>query len=312
MREERAGTGEVGWSPTTTSPPLIPIHQPVGIFLHWGVYSVPSWGTTGGAAGEWYWWRWQGEKSRRGPAAGAVDAVSPTPLCSVQASTTRPTRPSTTAPMDPTSHIRSLAPCLRPSSSMPRNGRRSLRTVRAFVATCFLVLLQTQAHALAMPLPMPLLSWYQIRGADEVGSATQMGLCGCPTLAHPLTPLSFSKHHEGFANWDNGEQAWGWNSVDVGPHRDLVGELGDAVRAANITFGTYFSLFEWFNPLYLADKANNFTTSKVGWMQAVMSTPPGTTTPHSPSHTLTHRPRSMWTRLCCRRSRISSPSTSRS
>lgn len=25
-----------------------------GIFLHWGVYSVPSYG------GEWFWWDWQG------------------------------------------------------------------------------------------------------------------------------------------------------------------------------------------------------------------------------------------------------------
>ena len=29
----------------------------IGLFIHWGVFSVPSWGTTGGAAGEWYWWR---------------------------------------------------------------------------------------------------------------------------------------------------------------------------------------------------------------------------------------------------------------
>lgn len=32
-----------------------------GIFMHWGVYSVPSYG--GGSAhsaGEWFWWYWQG------------------------------------------------------------------------------------------------------------------------------------------------------------------------------------------------------------------------------------------------------------
>ena len=36
----------------------------VGIFLHWGIYSVPSYG--GGPAkgllgskGEWFWWEWQ-------------------------------------------------------------------------------------------------------------------------------------------------------------------------------------------------------------------------------------------------------------
>jgi len=64
-----------------------------------------------------------------------------------------------------------------------------------------------------------------------------------------------AKHHEGWTNWKS-SAAWNWNSVDSGPHRDLVGELGQAVRAVNITFGLYHSLFEFFNPLYLADKAS--------------------------------------------------------
>ena len=32
-----------------------------------------------------------------------------------------------------------------------------------------------------------------------------------------------SKHHEGFTNW-NSSVAWNWNSVDTGPHRNIVGE----------------------------------------------------------------------------------------
>lgn len=32
-----------------------------------------------------------------------------------------------------------------------------------------------------------------------------------------------SKHHEGFTNW-NSSVAWNWNSVDIGPHRNIVGE----------------------------------------------------------------------------------------
>lgn len=27
----------------------------LGIFIHWGVFSVPSFGS------EWFWWRWQGQ-----------------------------------------------------------------------------------------------------------------------------------------------------------------------------------------------------------------------------------------------------------
>lgn len=52
-----------------------------------------------------------------------------------------------------------------------------------------------------------------------------------------------SKHHEGFTNWPSAS-SFNWNSVDVGPHRDLIGELGAAVKAAGLTFGIYHSLFE--------------------------------------------------------------------
>ena len=33
-----------------------------GIFIHWGVFSVPSYGG-GKAASEWFWWDWQGAKA---------------------------------------------------------------------------------------------------------------------------------------------------------------------------------------------------------------------------------------------------------
>ncbi|XP_796773.4 alpha-L-fucosidase [Strongylocentrotus purpuratus] len=71
-----------------------------------------------------------------------------------------------------------------------------------------------------------------------------------------------SKHHEGFTNWPS-KYSWNWNSMDVGPKRDLVGDLAAAIRnKTDIHFGLYHSLFEWFNPLYLQDKANNFTTQE--------------------------------------------------
>ncbi|KAM7321897.1 LOW QUALITY PROTEIN: hypothetical protein ACRRTK_018738 [Alexandromys fortis] len=68
-----------------------------------------------------------------------------------------------------------------------------------------------------------------------------------------------TKHHEGFTNWPS-PVSWNWNSKDVGPHRDLVGELGAAVRKRNIRYGLYHSLLEWFHPLYLLDKKNGFKT----------------------------------------------------
>jgi alpha-L-fucosidase len=65
-----------------------------------------------------------------------------------------------------------------------------------------------------------------------------------------------SKHHDGFALWPSREAnaSWGrpWNAVDSGPRRDLVGELTAAVRRRNLEMGFYFSLYEWFNPRWLA------------------------------------------------------------
>ncbi|MBV9762289.1 MAG: alpha-L-fucosidase [Acidobacteriaceae bacterium] len=67
-----------------------------------------------------------------------------------------------------------------------------------------------------------------------------------------------SKHHEGFALWPSRQasETWRmpWNAVDAGPHRDLLGDLSQAVRARHLHMGYYYSLYEWYNPLWLADK----------------------------------------------------------
>ena len=70
-----------------------------------------------------------------------------------------------------------------------------------------------------------------------------------------------SKHHEGFTLWPS-NVSWNWNAMDVGPHRDLVGELADAVRSqTDLRFGLYHSLLDWYHPMYLADKANKWQTN---------------------------------------------------
>jgi alpha-L-fucosidase len=63
-----------------------------------------------------------------------------------------------------------------------------------------------------------------------------------------------SKHHDGFCLWPNKEanKVWGfpWNAVDAGPHRDLLGDLFTACRKTSVKPGMYYSLYEWFNPLW--------------------------------------------------------------
>ena len=74
-----------------------------------------------------------------------------------------------------------------------------------------------------------------------------------------------SKHHDGFANWPSTHN-FGWNSVAVGPERDVVGELAGAFRefSPEVHFGLYYSLYEWFHPKYLLDKESGFATRYEG------------------------------------------------
>ena len=55
-----------------------------------------------------------------------------------------------------------------------------------------------------------------------------------------------SKHHDGFCLWPTSSPfKEKWNSMDVGPKRDLVGELTEAVRDQGLRMGLYYSLIEW-------------------------------------------------------------------
>ncbi len=63
-----------------------------------------------------------------------------------------------------------------------------------------------------------------------------------------------SKHHDGFCLWPSKDanKTWGrkWNALDAGPKRDLLKELEVAVKKSGVKFGTYYSLYEWYNPLW--------------------------------------------------------------
>lgn len=67
-----------------------------------------------------------------------------------------------------------------------------------------------------------------------------------------------SKHHDGFALWPSAEadRTWKrkWNAVSAGPRRDVLGDLTEAVRGRGLRMGFYYSLYEWYNPLWLKDR----------------------------------------------------------
>jgi len=151
-----------------------------GIFIHWGVYSVPSWGVKGEYA-EWYWNRMHDQK--------------------------------------------------------PDNPWWIYHKAN---------------YGEAFPYPD-----FAPMFRAELIDAKQWADLFVRSGARYIVPTS--KHHEGFALWPSAEASrdWGrpWNSVEIGPKRDLLGELSEAVRARGLRFGIYYSLYEWYNPLWLADRA---------------------------------------------------------
>jgi alpha-L-fucosidase len=150
-----------------------------GIFIHWGVYSVPAWAPFDekigiyGRYAEWYWWR----KMNPSDPAGKLFREH---------------------------HDRVYGPDFKYEDFAP-----------LFRAEHF--------------DPMQWAELFRRAGARYV--------------------VLTAKHHDGFTLWPSAESP-DWNSMALGPNRDLVGDLTKAVRDAGLRMGLYYSLYEWFNPLY--------------------------------------------------------------
>lgn len=149
-----------------------------GIFIHWGVYSVPAWAPTGDSIpvysryAEWYWYR-KNENSLAG--------------------------------------------------QLFRNYHNKIYGENY----------QYQDFA----------TDFKAENFEPADWANLLAASGAKYIV--LT----SKHHEGFALWPSA-QSWNWNSMDIGPHRDLAGDLSKAVKARGLHMGFYYSLYEWYNPIY--------------------------------------------------------------
>lgn len=58
-----------------------------------------------------------------------------------------------------------------------------------------------------------------------------------------------SRHHDGYCLWSS-QYSYKWNSVDLVPHKNIVGKLTEEAKKQGIKMGLYYSLLEWDHPLY--------------------------------------------------------------
>lgn len=154
-----------------------------GIFIHWGVYSVPAWGPKSAYA-EWYW-------------HALLEVAGPSTLSKY----TKNPKPTPTMEF----HNKTFGKDFKYQDFAPM-----------FKAELF--------------NPDEWAAVFAKSGAKYV--------------------VLTSKHHEGFCLWPS-EYSWNWNAMDIGPHRDLAGDLTKSVRNAGLKMGFYYSLYEWYNPQYL-------------------------------------------------------------
>ncbi|HWR52825.1 MAG TPA: alpha-L-fucosidase [Bryobacteraceae bacterium] len=159
-----------------------------GIFIHWGVYAVPSYAPVGSYS-EWYW-----NALRKGP----QDKGKPNPTW--------------------------------------------------------------QFHARAYGENFPYFDFAPMFRAEMYDPAQWADIFEQSGAKYIVLT---SKHHDGFALWPSkhASSIWNrpWNAAEIGPKRDVLGDLTTAVRNRGLKMGFYYSLYEWYNPVWLADKPRYVT-----------------------------------------------------
>lgn len=66
--------------------------------------------------------------------------------------------------------------------------------------------------------------------------------------------VTTANYHDGFAMYPTQYAQFNdtdnWNSAERGPRRDLLGDLNEAGEARGLKMGIYYSIYEWFHPLW--------------------------------------------------------------
>lgn len=70
-----------------------------------------------------------------------------------------------------------------------------------------------------------------------------------------------SKHHDAFCLWPS-YYSWNWNSMELGPHRNLVKEIMESLDKAGLVRGLYYSLLEWTHPVLRREDPQNADISR--------------------------------------------------
>ena len=75
--------------------------------------------------------------------------------------------------------------------------------------------------------------------------------------------VTTANYHDGFCLWDSPysktKNTDKWNATVVGPKRNVLRELFDAGAKRGLKMGIYYSLYEWYHPLYLTDRKRYVT-----------------------------------------------------
>lgn len=70
--------------------------------------------------------------------------------------------------------------------------------------------------------------------------------------------VTTANYHDGFCLWPSPysrtKNAEKWNAAVTGPKRDVLGELFAAGSKRGLKMGIYYSLYEWYHPLWLTDR----------------------------------------------------------
>lgn len=131
-----------------------------GIFIHWGVFSVPSYGS------EHFWYRWKHDKDPE-----YVDFMKKN--------------------YPPNFEYQDFAPMFKAELWDPAKWAELFKHSGAKFVIDYQVFV-----------------WFS----------------GLPNAISCYRYIAFtSKHHEGYTNWPS-KYSWNWNSMDVGPGRDIVGK----------------------------------------------------------------------------------------